>query len=258
MELKRRFIFHGDAVAIGGRIARPDDILIDPRCASALPVTGGRTTGSIKGMRFGRYVRFASAATLAEGVFDNRRQVVALSHGKVRQEELASTTTVRAELLGLHVGIGPELTVRRLRASFTAKSPAAADGETAIRLGADVAIDGVSIDGHRLTIELNKAPFQKNDTHSSLRGTDGLVLIESRGIVHATIVRSIRWSGKPFPGASIDGHLVTIPEFGRLYVGELLISRDSRRLTMLRLELGSPFGGDVSGADVQDNGSWSP
>ena len=258
MELKRRFIFHGDAVAIGGRIARPVDLFIDPKCASTLPVTGGRTSGSLKAMRFGKYVRFASAKTLAEGIFDDRKQVVALSLGKVPQEDLTATTTVRAELLGLGVGIGPKLSARRLRASLIAKSPASAEGETLVRLGNDVAIDGVEIDGHKLVVELNKEPFQKYDTYSTIRATEGLILVESRGTIHATIVRSISWRGQPFPDSTIDGHVVTIPEFGRIYFGELLISRDSRNLTMMRFELGSPVGGDVACGVVQDNGGWSP
>jgi hypothetical protein len=114
MELKRRFIFHGDAVAIGGRIVRPEDIILDPRCASALTVVGGRTSSSSKGMRFGKWVRFGSASTLAEGLYDNRKQLIALTNGVGRQEDLTATTTVRAELLELVVGIRPQLTVRRL------------------------------------------------------------------------------------------------------------------------------------------------
>ena len=74
MELKRRFIFHGHAVAIGGRIVRPEDVILDPKGASALAVTGGRTSSSLKATRFGKYVRFASAATLAEGLFDKTKQ----------------------------------------------------------------------------------------------------------------------------------------------------------------------------------------
>jgi len=69
-------------------------------------------------------------------------------------------------------------------------------------------------------------------------------------------VKSIKWAGEPFPGAHIESNMVTIPDFGRLFFGELLISRYDRRLTMLRGALGSDSGGDVSGSDVQDNGSW--
>jgi hypothetical protein len=258
MELKRRFIFHGDAVAIGGRIVRPQDIILDPGCASTLPVTGGRTSSSTKGKKFGRYVQFAAASTLAQGLFDDRKQLIALTNGEGREEQLTSTTIVRADLRGLIVGIDPQLTVRRLRGSLTAKSPSTAEGETGVSLGTDTSIDGVAIGRHRLIIELNTAPFQEHVTYSALRDRGGVTLVESRGTIHATIVRSIRWSGKPYPGAEIDGHLVTVPKFGRIYFGEILISRDSRRVTLMRLELGSPFGGSMACSDYQDNGGWSP
>ncbi len=282
MELTRRFLFHGDAVAIGGRIVRPDDIVLDPRCASTLPVTGGRTSKQSKGMKFGKYVRFSSAATLAEGRFDDRKQVVALTKGKAREEDLRSTTTVRAELLDLVVGNKPQLVVKRVRGALTSRSPQSAEDEMIFGLGREVALDGVAIGGHKLIIELNKAMFQEQDTFTKLKRSasdpafvqthaHSLVagatvagqprsgaLVEVRGIIHTTIVRSIRWSGKPYPGATIDGHLVTVPDFGRIYFGEMLIYRDNRRLTMMRLEFGSPFGGAMAAADVQDNGGWSP
>ena len=282
MELKRRFVFHGDAVAIGGRIVRPDDIVLDPRCASTLPVTGGRTSFQSKEMKFGKYVRFSAASTLAEGRFDDRKQVVALTKGNAREEDLKATTTVRAELLGLIAGIKPQLKVKRLRGALVSKSPTPHEDENLVAIGKEVAIDGVAIGGHKLIIELNKTMYQEHDTFAKLKRavenpafveknayslavgatvaghpqTTGL--IEARGVIHCTIVRSIRWNGKPYPGATIDGHLVTVPDFGRIYFGELLIRRGSRRLTMLRLEFGSPFGGSMACADVQDDGGWSP
>jgi hypothetical protein len=38
MELRRRFIFRGNAAAIGGRIVRPTDVVIDSSTASSLTV----------------------------------------------------------------------------------------------------------------------------------------------------------------------------------------------------------------------------
>ena len=283
MELKRRFIFHGHAVAIGGRIFRPEDVILDPRCASALAVTGGRTSSSLKAMRFGKYVRFASAETLAEGLFDKPKQVEALRSKSVGLETLSTTTTVRAEVQGLVVGTDVLLQVKRVRGSLISKSPAAADGETAIKLGNDTSIDGVTVGEHKLTIELNKTLFQEHDTFSKLKRAAGdskfaqehavsLLgkatavagqprgngLIEVRGTCYGTIVKSIRWRGKPYPGATIDEHTVHVPEFGRIYFGEILIKNDARRLTMMRLELGSPAGGDSAAGEVEDNGGWSP
>ena len=43
MDLRRRFIFHGNAAAIGGRIVRPADVMIDSPVSSSLTVVGGRT-----------------------------------------------------------------------------------------------------------------------------------------------------------------------------------------------------------------------
>ena len=74
-------------------------------------------------------------------------------------------------------------------------------------------------------------------------------LVSSSGVFYGTIVRDVRWSGKPFPGAKIDGHMVTVPNVGRIFFGELLMSS---------LELGSPLGGYVGGGDVGSNGSWYP
>ena len=71
-------------------------------------------------------------------------------------------------------------------------------------------------------------------------------------------MRAIRWEGAPFPGAQIDQNLVVVPNFGRIFIGELLITAGSKRLTMLRLELGSPVGGCIACADIEDNGGWSP
>ena len=68
-------------------------------------------------------------------------------------------------------------------------------------------------------------------------------LLQSYGTTYATIVRSIKWAGDPYPGATIEQHVVTVPDFGKIFFGELLITDQSRRLTMLRLELGSPIGG---------------
>jgi hypothetical protein len=84
-------------------------------------------------------------------------------------------------------------------------------------------------------------------------------LLHCLGTIYATIVKSIKWAdaANPHPNARIDHHLVIVPGFGTIFVGELLITEDSRRLTLLRLELGSDLGGDVACAAVESNGIWS-
>jgi hypothetical protein len=132
-------------------------------------------------------------------------------------------------------------------------------------------------------LELNKGLYQRYDTHSKLRaaaddkkfvrehGPSLLMsaaavagqlaqssgeLREASGGIYGSIVKSIRWSGKPYPGAEIDHHTVKVPDFGRIFFGEILVGRKWRRLTMMRVKLGSPVGGDMACCEIDANGTW--
>jgi hypothetical protein len=283
MELRRRFIFRGNAAAIGGRIVRPNDLIIESSTASSLTVAGGRSRSRVGESKFGSSIRFREASTSAEGVFDDVKQEVELSYRRVPEDALTTSTRVTAEVLDLFVGDKPPLTIKRLRASQTSKSPAAS-GEPGITVEDDTAIDGVAIDGHECIVELALPLFQRYNTRSKLlTAADDPEFVRESGdclfmkanvegrpspvlgrlfhgcgtTTYATIVRSIRWADTPYPGAQIDHNMVTVPNFGRIFFGEILITDVSRRLTMLRLELGSPLGGRVAAAEVEDNGTWS-
>lgn len=276
MESDRRFVFRGEAAAAGGRISRPKDLVIEAAGASSLTVAGGRSRGELGRTRFGEFASFRSASTSAEGVFDDRRQARELTYGRVREDSLTTTTTVRAEVHGLVVGADPALRVEQLRASLTARSPQAS-GEPSIKTS-DLQITGVDIGGHALIVELDAELFERYDTKAKLltaaekpafvrqKGASLLMggatgrryLMQADGTIYATVVREIRWKGRAFPGATIEHHRVRVPGFGRIYFGEIFVTAGSRRLTMLRLELGSPIGGFLAFDEVGTNGSWYP
>jgi hypothetical protein len=282
MDLRRRFIFRGNAAAIGGRIVRPKDVIIESSTASSLTVSGGRSRSQSAAAKFGQWVSFGAASTSAEGLFDDVKQQIELSHGRVAEDALTMTTVVHADVTSLVVGDKPKLTVKRLHAALTSKSPAAS-GEPAIAVGNETAIEGAAIDGFGLVVTLAVPLFQRFDTQSKLltaaddpqfvqksgghllmkaagRGKAAAPptrLVQSYGTTYATIVRSIKWAGDPYPGATIEQHVVTVPDLGKIFFGEILITDQSRRLTMLRLELGSPIGGIIACAEAETNGIWS-
>jgi hypothetical protein len=300
MVLRRRFIFRGNAAAIGGRIVRPTDVVIDSGTASSLTVVGGRSKAHAGPTQFGPWVSFGAAATSAEGLFDDVSQQIDLTYGRVAEDALTMTTRVNTNVAMLRVGGSPKLTVKRVQASMTGKSPAGS-GEPAIAVGSDTAIEGAAIDGFGLLITLSLPVFQTLDTVSKLltaaddpqfvKKSGGHLfmkapvgeplalpagrLLSTSGTIYATIVKSIKWAAAPYPGATIDQHVVTLPGLGKIFFGELLISDVSRRLTMVRLELGSAIaragapgvrsrgevsheiGGTVACAEVETNGSWS-
>ena len=51
------------------------------------------------------------------------------------------------------------------------------------------------------------------------------------------------------PGSTISQNVLTVPRYGRIYFGEVLIDPDERRLTMARFDLGSPDGGKAAAAE---------
>ena len=123
----------------------------------------------------------------------------------------------------------------------------------------DAQISTVQFDGFRLDVELDLVPFKKLDTRAKVLAERNFLCVHGdHDYIFATIVKDLVWQGKPFPGAErIGTNGIHIPNLGRFYFGEILIRASSRRLTMIRMELGSPTGGSASMTDVDTNGSWS-
>jgi hypothetical protein len=301
MELNRRFVFHGHAAALSGRIVRRGegkaarvvkDGFIDLP-GSALTVAGGRSTVSISsGMLKGdaaEVVKFDAARTFAEGVFDDLKGHYEVTLGNRQVDELTTTTRVNATVEGLNVGTAIRLLVDRFHAGLIARS-SAASGETPVEIDPDSGLDNVRVidaDGqsYSLVIDIDETPFSQYSTYSSLMTAandskfvrkfgqmlfmhdkieghaaappTGRLLRSDGGQIYGTIVKQIRWKGKPFPGSEISRNIVRIPGWGRAFFGEVLLNHGSRRLTMIRGKLGSLDGGDFGGGDIQDGGTWS-
>jgi len=283
MNLIRRFVFRGNASPIAGQIFRPRTIIIDVKGgASSLGVSGGRSQAQIDGQEFGEIIKFGSAFTLAEGLFDDDKEAAAVTDHKGKQSSLTSTTTVTAETREVSVGVKPIVTLKRVRGTLVSRAPSGS-GEPSIAPARDTTIQGVSIGGFGLVVDLNVSFFQKYDTRSKVLAaaddpkvvgkyashfvSDAAIegvkpsrtaIVQRFGVLYTTIVRELRWEGKPFPGATIDGHSVIVPNFGTVFFGELFIASSERRLTMVRFELGTPIGGYADVGDVSSNGSLFP
>ena len=284
MNLTRRFVFRGNASALSGQILRPKTTIVDMDGASSLGVSGGRSQAQIKGRSFGDFIRFGSAMTFAQGLFDDEKAASAVTDHKGRQEDLTTTTTVTAEIRDLGIGRAPLVFMaKRVRGTLVSRKPEPNHTqEPSIAPAKDTTIQGVDIGGRVLEISLNTSLFQKYDTRSKVLAAandakfmrsfgqhfviDATIddqrrkpgLISSDGVLYTTIVEKITWKGKPYPGATIEGHTVTVPDFGTIFFGELLIGGSERRLTMVRFELGSPDGGYADAGDVSSNGGFFP
>jgi hypothetical protein len=55
-----------------------------------------------------------------------------------------------------------------------------------------------------------------------------------------------------------DQQILVVPNFGNIYLGEVHIKDNERRITMMRLELGSPVGGSIALGGGSGNGTLFP
>jgi hypothetical protein len=278
----RRFKFHGHAAALSGRIVRVGEgskakfvknAFIDLP-AAALPASGGRSSARPSRKHLTdpvvrSFVRFQNASVSSEGVFEDARGHFEATQGKRASSTLTPMTRVSAEVRGLDIGLKGyvRMTIKRVRGGFTSKKNING-GESGIQLTRETGFDGNSVTfvdekgkPYVLSVGLAKDVFDTHDTFSAITAAPAAALaLSDDGTAHGTVVKPLSWKGHEFPGAAIDpGHpnTVSIPGFGRVSFGEITITPQSRRLTMVRLDLGSPIGGDCACADVMDNGGVS-
>jgi hypothetical protein len=286
-----RFLFRGNASGIGAHLRRPVDTIWKVQGASSLPTIGGVSESSVNWAEFKKskdykqlgdfrdYIRFDSIHTEASGDFVDQQAALAMTFGKAEEGKIATQTTVVSTVTGLVVA--NRLKIASASAGLVADYPKPRQ-QPPIRPRGN-AIEGVSIDGHELAVELNEKVFAEKATLRDLisayerddafyrkhrrhfvetgAGTGASLKRRAplaRGYIYCTVVSRIRWVGDPHPDAKIGNNVVTVPEFGRIYFGELLISEYARRLSMLRIKLGSPEGGDLCLSEVETNGSTWP
>jgi len=280
MEQPRRYVFRGNASGVAAHIRRPVDLLLPVQAASSLPTTGGLSESRVGPTKWGArkatrgnkattYVSFDSATARAHGDYIDPKKAVAMTLGKLRFDEVPTQTTVSAEVQNL-VMIG-RVTVGL--ASMQLQSLSTDSGEPPIRCES-AKLEGVEVDGYKLTVTVAPQYYCENDTMGKLEraaaaGKDPQFFINAgkaasygfpnnSGTVLCTLVREIHWTDRPHPDAKIDGNSVIVPNFGRVYFGELLVQDAARRLTMVRYQLGSDDGGDGAAAEGETNGGTIP
>lgn len=276
MEQPRRFVFTGSCSGVAFHIRRPSDVVLPVQAACSLPLTGGVSESSAGPGKLDKpessipYVSFKSATSRATGDYTDAKMAVAATRGEVPFDQLRAYTQVTTEVTGLSV-LGRFEVDRAVMAlqSQSTESP----GQPSIQCKG-VVLEGVRVDGYPLKITLAEEFFCLNDTMTKLgcacsAGENPQVFFPSNraaaygygpaGQAKCTLVSAMAWEKEPHPNAVIEGNALTIPDFGVVCFGEFYISANSRNLTMVRFQLGSPDGGEGSTASGDTgNEPWPP
>ncbi len=252
------YYFHGEASGVAARInsvgGRQVNLVSPVDGQSTLPTIGGVSRSSAGGSlaRFAEFFRYGQCETSAKGEL--------VGTGAAQQAE----TTVSASVADFHVLNQPapgerngvtSVEFEASRVAIAVKSIHGKGGQPDFLLQ-DATAEGMSIiiysaaGTESIPIQLEYFPFPLHS--SGLRNIKGFPSTPvNNSMAEGSIVSAILRNGQRYPG-----HVLTEVGLGTIYFGETLIDANSRRITMIRIKMGSNVDGETSTAAVGPNGIW--
>jgi len=269
------FFYHATGNAIGGAIHRPFCANIDGKASAALPIVGGYSTSEYVDFSFKQVVSYKRASTQLAGSFN------------AADDTYNTLVTVVIENLNILDTVTADRIVTKLSSQHHKDE---AEGHI-IPLGSK--FEGLRIAGHRVDVHLDHELFCECDTFAGFKqrykkdkefrkktrkqflwgdyGSDTPQFLkdrfkwhtgedtppEAKGIAPCHMVKAIEHDQAGT--LKTYGNLIMVPQFGQIYLGEMILQHGTRQLTMMRLELGSPIGGSITVGGVTANGTgWPP
>lgn len=269
-EQQRMFWFRGSTMAVGGRIESPVCENIDAQGACVLPPTGGFASASVEKFNHRNIVGFDRVSSTVSGQ--------KVRHGK----RTAGETLVTVAIEGLNVldVITADRVVARMTSLHMREEKGAPSRSEILPFGShfeNLRIGGVPVDlrPYPDLIGVGDHDALTNRCARSADRSEGFPWIDANGapiredagqaegrpdrVRLAPLFRLGKGGAAAPDGSAMQGeHGIRIPGFGVVYFGEYLVTRASRRLTMMRIELGCPIAGSIVCGNVDSNGHWDP
>jgi len=254
-KIPRAFHYHACAHAFSASFTRPFHHQIDIQAQSALPVIGGHGHSRVEAFEFRDFISFKKGYSHVSG-----------GH----QADDDSNNTLATAVLE-HLNMFDVLSVDRVVSRLYSKHPPNQKEGNITWIGSK--FENLRIAGYPVEIVLNVPLFESLPTYEAAerafaKGGEFRKIAEDPlctgtalkpanvdGVFLCSIVKEIKTD---CPGVKVEGHSVYVPGFGKVYLGELLIKRGEKTLTMLRFELGSTTGGSGTGGGSKSNGTHYP
>ena len=274
-DIRRFHYHHADGSAVGGRLQRPVDKPIPLQASLSLPPVGGHHAIRQEKFDFEGLIHFDAASTEVSGtaihpngpwttvvstrvegvkfadVVTADRVVARISTEHPAEGYIPKVSFVGTQFVNLRIGgqpVAPELDLDFCSHGNGSEYPR----ESCFHNG-----------GFRQRVRNQRSAFARHrntlgntisdwvERHSSSYSDEEL---DRSGHATCSLVRDITGD---CPGTRV-GHVIDIPEFGRIYLAELIVDFDSFQLSMIRLELGCPVQGDGGVGNARINGKTGP
>jgi len=279
----RVFLYHAHGYAIGGRISAPLENELNSHAATTLSIVGGYSSANSSNYQLQDLLSYRSARTYISGI---------------QNDDGMHSTAVDTVVEGLNIMdmITADAVIGRLSSKHDSKGEAKIIplGSSFVNLKiAGKPVDVELIDDlfsqhptHSALMDHFNGKCKDKDGCAEFETADELRYewghrtssipssleeklmvpikpgwrLTSDGQLHCSLVRHVH---ELSPSGSVRNttpycHAIKIPQVGRLYLGEMSSSTNTKRLTMMRLELGSPVVGRLAVAGPETNGKWYP
>jgi hypothetical protein len=273
----RTFLYHAHGSALGGTITQPFKAEIESHAATSLPIIGGFASAKTENYRLRDLVSYRSAHSYVSGIQtdDGTHTFASCTIEGLNILDIITADAITGRLSSKDTGIGqPEIVT--LGSSF----------------------HNLKIAGQPVQVDLDNDLFSVHPTYEKLlshfdsqgkQGKGGAKTKKARytwgftsdqpspqldkgmliptgagqnhanGVLHTSLVKQVRPVGSNNSAEELPyAYAIQIPQVGRVYLGEVFVSADIKRLIMLRVELGSPVVGSIAAAAPVGGGNWFP
>jgi hypothetical protein len=265
-DAKKVFYFNADANSLGGFIETPFQKIVPSQASVSLPPVGGHATTKTEAFNFegiiscrSAYTRVTGTQIAPDGPWSTT--VTSVIEGLNILEVITAERLV-AQLSVVHPREGGNLEISlagshfdRLRLggcdAFPRLNPTLlCEAKTSLKLPA------FQQTGREQAGKIVGNPPAARDGFQWVRDRFGWMAEgseEKQGVL-CSLVDGLDGA---VPGTSF-GHAVEIPDFGRIFIGELLVYPNSVQFALIRAELGCSVSGGVSACGARANGGTVP
>jgi hypothetical protein len=268
----RTHYFHADVSAFGGQLEQPFEKPIPLQASLSLSPSGGYASTRVENFHLEGLFSFKSAHTQVSG--------------RPSKKHSGWTTLASSAVEGLNIGdvVTADRVVSQVATVHSAKEKSYAPKVSFI----GTHFENLRINGHLIEIDLkldlckpgkadadgfpdaltiNDPAFQAAAGIAPVQQTGDNAKASGKGHVLCSLFENVKAIDgvKPDPKAPAKNlpwdskrHVFTIPDFGTIYLAELIVDCNSYQLTMIRAELGCPVHASASVAASKPNGHTEP
>jgi len=275
---KHDFYFDASASSLGGTLIEPSSLSIPAQASASLPVAGGFATARSEAFNLDGLISCAAASTTVYGRKKADGSARVLIKAVVEGLNLLDVVTADRLVAQISVDIPVRAEPRRvsvlgsqfdgLKVGGTLVRPCFAPDLLRPKPGVNGSMANLTWEDFDRVGRAQAGEFARcvdRDGHGELagwldarfgwmrddQGRDGSQCSLSSLFDTVTAVNGV------IPGRVL-GHVIELPAFGRIFLGEVLASRDFVQVTMVRAELGCAVVGGTSGGVVTANGHMVP